>query len=83
MSERVSDEYLARIIEQRAGVMPMHLAADLRDARRERDAERAHADRLAEALRIIQRFGYEVHSPDNIDAIDAALAAHDARRGKP
>ena len=50
MSERVSDEYLARIIEQGAGVNLMHLAADLRDARRERDAERAKVARLREAL---------------------------------
>lgn len=50
MSERVSDEYLTRIIEQKAGVEPMHLAADLRDARRERDEARAIAKDVSQHL---------------------------------
>lgn len=68
----------------------MRLDGELRDARRERDAERAHADRLAECLRDCR---YSCQTQDDCAKlprpcetcrlnreIDPLLAAHDARR---
>ena len=56
------------------------LRASLAAAEAKLADEERHADELADHMQSLQDAGYEFHSPDNCERVDALLAAHAARR---